>query len=345
MKKALSLILALAMTATLVACGGSSKPSTSAGDKSSDAPAASATVLKVGHVEAEDRSTHKALLQFKDELESKTEGRIEVQIFPNAELGGDEELCESVAMGTIQMALPSTSVLTAYKDEIGVLDMPYLFKDAQSAFNALDGELGAQIDEWIAGNGFISLGYVYNGPRCTTNNVRPIYTPADLAGLKMRVMSSPVFIAMYETLGANATPMSFSELFTGLQQNVVDGQENPPTLIYASGFQQVQKYLTMDSHVHNFLPILTNEAWFNGLSADDQAILKECCANMVTNQRNIELEDNETIVEKLESEGMEVNYLSDDQYQAFVDAVQPMYDSYKAQWGTEIFDLATSFNK
>lgn len=228
MKKALSLILALAMTTALVACGSNSKPSTSSGDKSADTPPASATVLKIGHVEAEDRSTHKALLQFKDELESKTEGRIEVQIFPNAELGGDEELCESVAMGTIQMALPSTSVLTAYKDEIGVLDMPYLFKDAQSAFNALDGQLGQQIDEWIAGNGFISLGYLYNGPRCTTNNVRPIYTPADLSGLKMRVMSSPVFIAMYETLGANATPMSFSELFTGLQQNVVDGQENPP---------------------------------------------------------------------------------------------------------------------
>lgn len=101
----------------------------------------------------------------------------------------------------------------------------------------------------------------------------------------------------------------------------------------------------MDSHVHNFLPVLTNEAWFNSLSADDQAALKECCANMVTNQRNIELADNETIVSKLQSEGMEVNYLTDDQYQAFVDAVQPMYDNYKAQWGSEIFDLATSFNK
>lgn len=202
-------------------------------------------------------------------------------------------------MGTIQMALPSTSVLTAYNERIGVLDMPYLFTDAQSAFDALDGKLGEQIDEWIAGNGFISLGYVYNGPRCTTNSVRPIYTPDDLAGLKIRVMNSPVFIRMYEVLGANATPMSFSELFTGLQQHTVDGQENPPTLIYASGFQQVQKYLTIDNHVHNFLPILTNENWVNSLSADDQAILKECCANMVANQRNIELEDNTDIVAKL----------------------------------------------
>ena len=354
MKKAFSLVLALAMTLSLAACGGNGGSGSNGGNGGAGSTGgsqsgngggnAAATVLKIGHVEAEDRSTHKALLQFKSDLETKTEGRIEVQIFPNSELGGDEELCESVAMGTIQMALPSTSVLTGYKDEIGVLDMPYLFKDAQSAFNALDGALGEQISEWIVGNGFISLGYTYNGPRCTTNSIRPIYTPADLSGLKIRVMNSPVFITMYTTLGANATPMSFSELFTGLQQNTVDGQENPPTLIYASGFQQVQKYLTIDNHVHNFLPILTNEAWFNGLSADDQAILKECAADLVTNQRKIELEDNETIVEKLEAEGMEVNYLTDEQYQQFVDAVQPMYDQYKAEWGSEIFDLATSFN-
>lgn len=345
MKKVLSMILALTMAASLVACGGNNTPAAPDTPDTPDAPAVESVTLKVGHVEAEDRSTHKALVQFKEELEEKTEGRIVVEIFPNAELGGDEELCESVAMGTIQMALPSTSVLTAYNEQIGVLDMPYLFTSSEAAFNALDGELGARIDEWIAGNGFVSLGYLYNGPRCTTNNVRPIYTPEDLSGLKIRVMSSPVFISMYETLGANPTPMSFSELYTGMQQNVVDGQENPPTLIYASGFHQVQKYLTLDEHVHNFLPILTNENWLNGLSADDQAILKECAANMVANQRAIELADNETIVATLQSEGMEVNELTADQLQAFVDAIQPMYDEYKASWGTEIFDLATSFNK
>ena len=346
MKKALSLILAMAMAMSLVACGGGNDAPASSGSAAASTPAAVDPVtLKVGHVEAEDRSTHKALVQFKEELEAKTEGRIVVEIFPNAELGGDEELCESVAMGTIQMALPSTSVLTAYNEQIGVLDMPYLFTSSEAAFAALDGELGAQIDEWIAGNGFVSLGYLYNGPRCTTNNVRPIYTPADLAGLKIRVMSSPVFISMYETLGANPTPMSFSELYTGMQQNVVDGQENPPTLIYASGFHQVQKYLTIDEHVHNFLPILTNEAWLNGLAAEDKAALEECAANMVTNQRNIELADNETIIDTLKAEGMEINELTAEQYQTFVDAIQPMYDEYKAAWGTEIFDLATSFNK
>lgn len=342
MKKVISSLLAVTMLAVLTACGGSS---TATSGTANQGNASTDTItLKIGHVEAEDRSTHKALLQFKEELEEKTEGRIDVQIFANSELGGDEELCESVAMGTIQMALPSTSVLTAYNERIGILDMPYLFTDAQSAFNALDGALGDQIDEWIAGNGFVSLGYTYNGPRCTTNSSHAIYTPDDLAGLKIRVMSSPVFIRMYEVLGANATPMSFSELYTGLQQGTVDGQENPPTLIYASGFQQVQKYLTIDNHVHNFLAILTNESWLNSLSEEDQETLKECCASMVTNQREIELADNEEVISKLEAEGMEVNYLTDEQYQAFVEKVQPMYEEYQAEWGTEIFELAQSFN-
>ena len=212
MKKALALALALATAISLSACGGGNKTPAASGSTSTAAPTGgnASIVLKVAHVEAEDRSTHKALLEFEKEVEEKSDGRIDVQIYPNAELGGDEELCEAVAMGTIQMALPSTSVLTSYNEEIGVLDMPYLFKDSQSAFDALDGDLGSQISEWIAGNGFVSLGYTYNGPRCTTNSVHPISTPADLAGLKIRVMSSPVFIRMYEVLGANPTPMSFS---------------------------------------------------------------------------------------------------------------------------------------
>ena len=181
MKKVLSLILALAMILALTACGSKTDAPSGNGDTQTD-PSAEKIVLKIGHVEAEDRSTHKALLIFKDEIESKTDGRIEVQIFPNAELGGDEELCESVAMGTIQMALPSTSVLTAYNERIGVLDMPYLFTDAQSAFDALDGKLGEQIDEWIAGNGFISLGYVSTAPAApptpSVPSTLPMISPA-----------------------------------------------------------------------------------------------------------------------------------------------------------------------
>ena len=170
-------------------------------------------------------------------------------------------------------------------------------------------------------------------------------TPDDMKGIKFRTTTSDLRLAVFEALGAQPVSMSFSEVFTGLQQNVINGQENPPTLIYASGFQEVQKYLTLDNHVHNFLAVLTNENWLYSLSADDQQLVKDCVAEMVTTQRSMELEDNDAVVAKLQDAGMEINELTDEQYQAFVDAVQPMYDEYKQQWGTEIFDLATSYNK
>lgn len=182
MKKALALALALATALSLTACGGGAKAPAASGSGSTanNGGGSASIVLKVAHVEAEDRSTHKALLEFEKEVEEKSDGRIDVQIYPNAELGGDEELCEAVAMGTIQMALPSTSVLTSYNEEIGVLDMPYLFKDSQSAFDALDGDLGSQISEWIAGNGFVSLGYTYNGPAAPPTAFTPSAPPPTL---------------------------------------------------------------------------------------------------------------------------------------------------------------------
>ena len=330
MKKALALALALATAISLSACGGGNKTPAASGSTSTAAPTGgdASIVLKVAHVEAEDRSTHKALLEFEKEVEEKSDGRIDVQIYPNAELGGDEELCEAVAMGTIQMALPSTSVLTSYNEEIGVLDMPYLFKDAQSAFNALDGDLGDQISEWIAGNGFVSLGYTYNGPRCTTNSVHPISTPADLAGLKIRVMSSPVFIRMYEVLGANPTPMSFSEVFTGLQQNVIDGQESPLSTIDSSSFAEVQKYLSLTGHFWTNECLLINEKLWESLPEEWQTILQEEVDACETRIREKNIQSDQDLVAKLESEGMEVNEVDKS---AFAEKLQPLYDEWEGK--------------
>ena len=205
-------------------------------------------------MEAEDRSTHQALVKyFKDTVEEKSNGSISVQIYPNSVLGGDAELTESVAMGTLEAALPSTSVLVSYSDDFGIMDMPYLFSSPENAFAAMDGDMGAYFNEKLEDVGIHCLGYSYNGLRSMTNSAHPIETPDDLKGLKMRVMENEVFIDFFETLGASATPMSFNELFTGLQQHTVDGEENPPSLIYASKFQEVQEYLSLTEHVNNFL--------------------------------------------------------------------------------------------
>ena len=336
-------LLVLAMTAmisigALTGCGGGSDKGN--GGKNS------AVTLKIGHVEPEDRSTHKALLDFKKNVEERSKGRLKIEIYPNGSLGGDVQLTEAVATGSLDMALPSTSVLTTYSDEFGILDMPYLFKSAQSAFAAMDGDVGKTLAEKVKAKGIDILGYTYNGPRSTTSKVKPIEKPEDLQGLKMRAMESPIFIDYYKTLGANPTPMSFTELYTGLQQGTVEAQENPPSLTFANKFYEVQKYSSIDEHVHNFLAFLINDNKFKSLSAEDQKILTEEAKKYVDEQRKMELKDNEKAIKDLETVGkLKTNILTADQKAAMRKALQPMYEKYEAKFGKALFDLCEKYNK
>lgn len=348
--KKFTLIIALAMMLLLTACNGNSKPAETGKEEqkaSENQNTSSDTiVIKVGHVEPEVRSTHQELLTFKENVEERSNGSIKVELYPNGALGGDVQLTESVALGTLDAALPSTSVFTAYTDEIGVLDMPYLFKDSQAAFNAMDGKVGEHFNKQLEEHNLYNLGYSYNGPRSTTTSVRPIEKVADLKGIKMRVMESPIFIDFYTTLGANATPMSFTELYTGLQQGTVEAQENPPSLIFTNKFYEVQKYLSVDEHVHNFLAFIMNKEKFDGLTEEQKTILMEEGKDFVKRQREKELVDNEDAIEKLGNEGgLEVNHFTEEQKQEFKDALKPMHEKYEKEFGAEIFSLCEEYNK
>ncbi|RVU54717.1 TRAP transporter substrate-binding protein [Anaerosphaera multitolerans] len=349
MKKKMYLLITslVLLSLLLVGCGGGNK-STNNQNEASDTTKTNtgAVTIKIGHVEPEDRSTHKTLLDFKKNVEEQTNGDIIVEIYPNASLGGDVQLTESVAMGTLDVALPSSSVLTTYAEDFGILDMPYLFKNSESAFNALDGDVGKYFDEKLADQGMHNLGYTYNGPRSTTTNNKPIEKPEDLKGVKVRVMESPIFIDYYKTLGANPTPMSFNELYTGLQQGTVDAQENPPSLIFANKFFEVQEYLSVDEHVHNFLAFVMNKAKFESLTPEQQEIITAEGKKCVESQRKMELEDNEVAIEKLETEGgLVVNRLSEEQKNEFKEALKPMYDKYREQFGAELFEMCEKYNK
>ena len=302
-------------------------------------------VLKVAHVEPETRSTNRALLIFKQEVEEATNGSIKIEIYPNGALGGDVQLTESVAMGTIDMALPSTSVLTSYTDNFGILDMPYLFKSSEAAFKAMDGKMGEYFNETLKSSGLINLGYTYNGPRSITNSVREIKKPEDLKGIKVRVMESPVFIDFFRTLGANPTPMSFTEVYTALQQGAVEAQENPPSLIFANKFYEVQKYLSVTEHVHNFLAFIMNAEKFNSLSDEQKNILQEKAKKYIEIQRNMELEDNNKYIELLTEGKLKINILTADEKEEFKKALQPMYDKYKKNFGDDLFNIANEYNK
>ncbi len=330
--------LAATMALSMAACGRNAGNGTNAGEDT--------ITINIGHVEAEDRSTHQALVEsFKKTVEEKSNGTISVQIYPNSVLGGDAELTESVAMGTLEAALPSTSVLVSYSDDFGIMDMPYLFSSPENAFAAMDGDLGTYFNEKLEEVGIHSLGYSYNGLRSMTNSSHPIETPDDLKGLKMRVMENEVFIDFFETLGASATPMSFNELFTGLQQHTVDGEENPPSLIYASKFQEVQEYLSLTEHVNNFLGFIMNQDFYNSLTQEQREIIDEAAEEFVKAQRQMELEDTDHYIELLEEEGMQVNSLTAEQKADFRQVLEPMYEKYRVQYGEEVFEMAEKYEE
>lgn len=342
MKKSIALILALLMVFSLAACGSNE-------DTGSTPDAGNSYTISIAHACSEDSTAHIASVGFKDDIEAATNGRITVEIFPNGLMGGDFDCCELVASGSVTACAPAISVLANYHDEIGILDLPFIFSSEEESDAALNhgGELGAYLSDLCADVNLKILNYSYGGKRNMTNNIQPINTPADLAPIKMRVMESPVFLRMFELLDCNATPMSFSELYTGLQQGTVDGQENSNSTIYDSKFFEVQKYLSVTEHCYSFGGFVINNDFFNSLSAEDQALISEISSKWYGDEHlRIEKEKEENYLSKLENEeGMIVNTVSPENHQKFVEAVEPMYEEYKAAWGEKVFSILDACKK
>ena len=335
MKKSL-VIVSLLLCVLLTAACTSSSPAFAADQK---------TTLKIGHVEAEERSTHIALVKFKERVEAESKGNITVEIYPNASYGNDAQMVAAVAMGTLQMTLPSTGNMSPYDEKWGIFDVPFLFTSVESAFNAVDGKIGEYLNELLKGTGTVSLGYTYNGVRSMSNNKRPINEPADCKGIVFRIMDSAVFRVMFQSLGANPTPIAFSEVYTALQTGVAEGQENAASLTYAMKFHEVQKYFSLTEHVFSFLPIVTSEQWYNSLDAANKAIIDKNIPIMVTEQREMEVAENGKFIQLIADSGVAVNSITPENHEKFVEAVQPLYVEYIGKWGQEIFDLAKSYNQ
>lgn len=347
MKKLISSILALTMTVSLTACGGSNR--TSSSDKSSPGNTGDAKVMKIklatiGPEEGTVQAAAEHVLM--DYIKEASGGRIEVEYYPNGVLGGDLDLAEGLGNGSIELATLETSVLTAYSDKIGILGMPFLFSSTDSALKALNGgDLGKILAGELDGTGILaSETWGFGGYRGLSNNTRAVTEPGDMKGLKIRVMESPVFLTSFSLMGANPTPISFSELFTALQNRTVDGQDNDPSLTYTCKFYEVQKYYTNLEHIMTVTNMFISESWYSSLSEEDQSIIQEACrrfAEYCTTEGLASYEDN---LDLLEENGMEVTRLTAEQRQVFKDAVISMYDEYIDKWGQEIFDAAQQYN-
>ena len=322
---------------------GCSKPTTT--QLPQDTQSKEKITIKLAHVEPETRSLHQACVEFKNYVENETEGQVVVEIYPNGQLGGDRQAIEGVSLGTIQMTAAASAVMSGYDPKFGVLDLPYVFKTREASYKACDGELGEKLNAALPSLGLRGLGYNDNGLRHITNNVRPIYEPKDLKGIKIRVMENPVYVDMFRAVGANATPMNFGEVYTALQQKTVDGQENPASLIYASKFFEVQKYLSLTGHTYSFNILLINDAFFQKLPSDIQKVITEGAQKYLRDrQRELEASQETDFIAKLKQAGMKVNEVSPEGIQKFVDAMKPVHEKYEKQLGAEIMSLALKVN-
>ena len=301
--------------------------------------------IKVGYIGSDTHPTMQAMKVFAKDVDAGSKGKIKVELYPNAQLGGDRELCEGVQMGTIQMAIPSTSALAGFDKRIQVLDLPYLFTTRKAAFDAVDGELGQKLNTYLSKKGFEVLGYQENGFRHVTNSKRPIKTPADLKGLKIRTMENPMHIAFFKELGANPTPMSWGELYTALQQGTVDAEENPYAMIDDGKFYEVQKYVSETGHVFSYEILIANKKFMDKLPADLRKVVVDAAHKAIMTQRASLEKEEAAFNAKVTKAGLTANELTPEQKKPFVDATKKVYAQFENELGKEIMDIARKVQK
>jgi tripartite ATP-independent transporter DctP family solute receptor len=289
-------------------------------------------VIRVATGTAPDHPENVGSRRFKDLLEASSKGTIEVQVHAAGELGSQRDFVEALRSGTLEVTMVTIGFFSAYDPLLNIFEMPYLFRDGGHAFRVVDGPIGAQIAERVNKKNVHLLAYWEAGLRDITNNVRPIVKPDDLKGLKIRVPEQKVSIDAFKVFGANPAPLAFTELYMALKQGVFDGQENPPSNVYASKLYEAQKYLSLSGHqflVHMFM--YSGPLW-EKLPADTQKLIAAAAIEAGTFQRAFNDEQDVKLVASLKQVGMQVNEVDK---QAFMDKAKPMYAEYAKTYGAE----------
>jgi len=264
---------------------------------------AAEVTLKLGHLANQDDIWNKASLYFGEQVAKLTDGRIEVKVYPNETLGKEMDLINGMQLGTVEMTITGES-LQNWAPKAALLAVPYAYSTLEEMDKVASGPIGKEIEEQIIEKARVRpIAYFARGPRNLTSN-RPIKTPDDLNGLKMRVPNVPLFVDVWRALGANPVPMAFSEVFTSLQNGTIDAQENPLALIKSASFAEVQKYVNLTQHVRSWIYLTISEKTFEGLSEEDQAAILEAGKKTQEYERDLFLKDEQRLRKELEDAGM-----------------------------------------
>jgi TRAP-type transport system periplasmic protein len=271
-------------------------------------------------------------------LTEKSGGKMKLQAFWGGALGGDLQAAQALRSGTQEMVVTSTSPLVGILPELGVFDLPFLFTNEKEADAILDGEVGKSISDKLPGVGLVNLAYWENGFRNLTNSRKPVEKLEDFPGLKVRVMQNNIFLDTFRTVGTNAVPMAFQEVFPALETRAIDGQENPLVTIDTSKIYEVQKYLSLTRHAYTPFVVLYSKALWDKLSADEQKALSECAIQGRDEQRKVSRDLSGKSLENLKKQGMIVNEVSETEQKRIRDAVKPVYEKHAATIGKDTVD-------
>lgn len=329
MKKCVIWLVA-AVIMMLAGCSGASS--------SGKGESAEVKTMKMAVATSKDRSLTKGLDKFKEIVEKESNGSIKVQVFPDGQLGGDRAVFEGLKMNSIQGTTMSSGPIASFVKEFEVLDFPYLFEDEETAYRVLDGEIGTELLKKLDSQGIVGLNYWENGFRQLTNNKHEVKSIKDVKGLKIRTLENELHVDLWKSLGVNPSPMPYTELFTALEQGVVDGQENPAGNITTGNFYEVQKYVTKTDHIYNASVFMISDKFMQTLSDEEKEIVTKAAEEARDYQRELNQKESEEAFAALEKEGMKVTELSEEARKGFENKAKEIYSKYTEKVGKELVD-------
>jgi tripartite ATP-independent transporter DctP family solute receptor len=312
------------------------------------ATAQSKHVLRFSSPVSKDHAWGRSAEKFRQVVAETTRGQVDVQVFHANALGAIREGLEMVRLGTLDFQLCGAAHVSRFVPEMSTLVLPYFWKDTATMFAALDGPMGQALEPLLLEKGFKIAGWWDNGFRHVSNNKRPIRTPEDIRGLKLRTLPTKVHVTFFRALGVSPTPMDWAEVYPALQQGVVDGQENPPGVVYFEKLPEVQKYYSLTSHVNEPGNVLMSRAVYTKLPADLQAAIMAAAKQVAAWERAESQKDNDELLKKIAAAGMQVNQVPDTTTAEFRKVAQKIYSEAVPDLGPkgkELVELGLSLNR
>ena len=292
--------------------------------------------IRVSHVVPKDHPFQVGVDKFAELLAQKSGGRMKMRGYPDGQLGAELQSISAAQGGVLEMALVSTAAAASVVKEFGVYDLPFIFSDFKEADLILDGPIGQRLLQRLPEKNLVGLCYFENGFRHVTNSRRAITRAEDLKGLKIRTIQNPVFIDIFNTLGANATPMAFTEVFSALESRAIDGQETPYSNIFSNRFYEVQKHVSNTGHIYGAAVVLASKKFWDQLSAGEQKALQESCIQARDFERSYNRAQDPKLLEQIKAKGATYTEIAPAERARMRELLKPVYDKYARNLGEDV---------